>query len=344
MFGILKVIKTLNITLLILIFVNLSQIKANTLDEVMNRGYLNCGVAENFIGFASPNDSGEWVGFDVDLCRAVAVAIFGDSKKVKFIPTSSRSRFPALALKEIDLLARNTTWSYSRDTNLEFEFVGINFYDGQTFLVPKSLDINSISDLNGASICVVSGTSNEINIENYFKKNSIEYKPMPFETFQECQINYINGNCDVYTGDLTVLASSRVGIPDSYNHDILSEIISKEPLGPLVRHGDNHWGDIIRWVLNVLIIAEEKNLNSENVDEYLDIGDSETLRMLGEVGNYGDMLELDNKWAYNIIKEIGNYSTIYEKNIGINSVLALEKRGLNNLWLNGGLLYAPPYR
>ena len=344
MFRILKLINTLNITLLIFTFISFSQIKANTLDEVKERGYLNCGVAENFIGFASPDDSGEWVGFDVDLCRAVAVAIFGDSKKVNFIPTSSRSRFPALALKEIDLLARNTTWSYSRDTNLEFEFVGINFYDGQAFLVPKSLDINSIIDPSGASICVVSGTSNEINIENYFKKNLIEYKPMPFETFQECQINYINGNCDVYTGDLSVLAASRVEISDSYNHVILSEIISKEPLGPLVRHGDNHWGDIIRWVLNILIIAEEKNINSENIDEYLEIGDSETLRILGEVGNYGDMLELDNKWAYNVIKEIGNYSTIYEKNIGINSVLAIEKRGLNNLWLNGGLLYAPPFR
>lgn len=344
MFGILKVTKTLNITLLILIFINFSQIKANTLDEVKNRGYLNCGVAENFIGFASPNDSGEWMGFDVDLCRAVAVAIFGDSKKVKFIPTSSRSRFPILALKEIDLLARNTTWSYSRDTNLEFEFVGINFYDGQAFLVPKSLDINNIYELNGASICVVSGTSNEINIENYFNKNSIEYKPIPLETFQECQQYYIDGKCDAYTGDLSVLAVSRVEIPDSYNHVILPEIISKEPLGPVVRHGDNHWGDIIRWVLNVLIIAEEKNLNSQNVDEYLNIGDSETLRMLGEVGNYGDMLELDNKWAYNIIKQIGNYSTIYEKNIGINSVLGIKKRGLNNLWSNGGLLYAPPYR
>lgn len=344
MFGILKVTKTLNITLLILIFINFSQIKANTLDEVKNRGYLNCGVAENFIGFASPNDSGEWIGFDVDLCRAVAVAIFGDSKKVKFIPTSSRSRFPVLALKEIDLLARNTTWSYSRDTNLEFEFVGINFYDGQAFLVPKSLDINNIYELNGASICVVSGTSNEINIENYFNKNSIEYKPIPLETFQECQQYYIDGKCDAYTGDLSVLAVSRVEIPDSYNHVILPEIISKEPLGPVVRHGDNHWGDIIRWVLNVLIIAEEKNLNSQNVDEYLNIGDSETLRMLGEVGNYGDMLELDNKWAYNIIKQIGNYSTIYEKNIGINSVLGIKKRGLNNLWSNGGLLYAPPYR
>ena len=344
MFGILKVTKTLNITLLILIFINFSQIKANTLDEVKNRGYLNCGVAENFIGFASPNDSGEWIGFDVDLCRAVAVAIFGDSKKVKFIPTSSRSRFPVLALKEIDLLARNTTWSYSRDTNLEFEFVGINFYDGQAFLVPKSLNINNIYELNGASICVVSGTSNEINIENYFNKNSIEYKPIPLETFQECQQYYIDGKCDAYTGDLSVLAVSRVEIPDPYNHVILPEIISKEPLGPVVRHGDNHWGDIIRWVLNVLIIAEEKNLNSQNVDEYLNIGDSETLRMLGEVGNYGDMLELDNKWAYNIIKQIGNYSTIYEKNIGINSVLGIKKRGLNNLWSNGGLLYAPPYR
>ncbi len=316
---------------------------ASTLDEVKERGYLNCGVAEYFVGFATPNDSGEWIGFDVDLCRSISIAIFNDKNKVKFIPTTSRSRFPSLALGEIDVLIRNTTWSYSRDVNLEFEFAGINFYDGQSFLVPKNLDIKNISDLDSSKICVLSGTSNQLNIKNYFNKNSLDYDLLVSETNEESLNNYINGNCDVYTSDLSVLAESRTKIPDSYNHVILNNIISKEPLGPVVRKGDDHWEDLIRWTLYVLIIAEEKNITSDNVDENLNSNDSEVLRLLGEVGNYGEMLELDNKWAYNIIKKIGNYSTIYEKNIGEKTLLGLD-RGLNNLWTNGGMLYAPPYR
>ena len=317
---------------LISFFYTFNHINAGTLDDVKERGYLNCGVAENFIGFASPDDSGKWVGFDVDLCRAIAAAIFADSNKVNFIPTSSRSRFPLLALGDIDVLIRNTTWSFSRDVNLEFEFAGINFYDGQAFMTYKDLGIRSVYELDGASICVVSGTSNELNTEFFFKKNSMEYKAIPLETFQECQDNYIKKKCDVYTGDLTVLAAARVEIPDSYNHIILPEVISKEPLGPLVRQGDNQWGDVIRWTLNVIIIAEEKNLNPNNIDKIINSGDPEILRLLGEIGNYGDMIELDNKWAYNIIKQVGNYSTIYERNLGIDSVLGIKERGLNNLW------------
>ena len=339
----LKKIKICSLIFLAQFFCIFNEVNANTLDEIKERGFINCGVSEEFIGFAAPNDSGNWSGFDVDLCKALSVAIFNDANKVNFIPTNSRSRFPLLALKEIDVLIRNTTWSFSRDVNLEFEFAGINFYDGQVFMVPKSLDIKSIDELDGATICVVSGTSNELNTQYYFEKNNMNYKSLPFETFQQCQDNYIEGKCDSYTGDLTVLATSRVDMPDSFNHVILPEMISKEPLGPVVRQGDNHWSDLVRWTLNVLIIAEEKNLDSKNIEEKLISGDAETLRLLGKIGNYGDMLELDNDWAYNIINEIGNYSTIYEKNVGINSVLGL-KRGMNALWFNGGLLYAPPYR
>ncbi len=342
----LKIVKILNffsLILLVLLSNIFVSVYANTLQDVKDRGYLLCGVSENFIGFASPNDKGEWEGFDVDFCRAVAVAVFGDLNKVKFIPTTSRSRFPSLAYGEIDLLIRNTTWSYSRDTNLEFEFVGVNFYDGQTFMTPKNLEIKNVSELNGASICIVNGSSNEANIKNYFDKNSLNYTPVALETFNQCIEYYLDGKCDSFSGDLTVLAASRSKMPDSTNHSILTDIISKEPLGPLVRHGDNLWEDVVRWTLNVLILAEEKNLDSGNIDKQLDSGDAEIKRMLGIVGNYGDMLELNNDWAYNIIKQIGNYSSIYEKNIGINTVLGLE-RGLNNLWLNGGILYSPPYR
>ncbi len=319
------------------------KVSASSLDDIKNRGYLICGVSEDFVGFSTLTDNGEWVGFDVDLCRAVAVAVFGDSTKVSFLPVTSRSRFPLLSYGEIDLLTRNTTWSYSRDVNLEFEYSGITFYDGQAFMVQKELGIKSIYELSGSTICLVSGSSNELNTKFFFEENSLKYKPVLLESYNSCEKNYINGNCDVYTADLTVLANSRAKMPDYNNHFILPEIISKEPLGLLVRHGDNQWGDIVRWTLNVLIIAEEKKLNSQNIDNYFNSNDPEILRMIGEIGNYGEMLELDNKWAYNIIKQIGNYSTIYEKNLGVNTLLGLE-RGLNNLWKNGGILYSPPFR
>ncbi len=333
------------ITIIILIFIHFVSFSviAGTLDVVKNRGYLNCGVAENFPGFASPDDEGIWRGFDTDFCRAISLAIFNDSNKVNFIPTSSRSRFPLLALGEIDVLIRNTTWSYSRDVNLEFEFTGINFYDGQGFMIPTSLKVNKISELDNSSICVVSGSSIELNIQHYFEQNNLKYKTVPADTFDESMKLYINNNCDVLSGDISVLSSSRLEIGDSNNHSLLEDIISKEPLGPLVRHNDSNWADVIRWTINALIIAEEKSITPHNIQEKLNSSDFEVLRLLGEVGNYGDMMELDNKWAYNIIKELGNYSTIYEKNIGTNTIFG-TKRGLNNLWINGGLLYSPPFK
>ncbi|PPR41854.1 MAG: putative amino-acid ABC transporter-binding protein YhdW [Alphaproteobacteria bacterium MarineAlpha5_Bin12] len=332
-------------TKIILIFIYFLSfpINAGTLDTVKDRGYLNCGVAENFPGFASLDDEGNWRGFDIDFCKAISLAIFNDSKKVNFVPTSSRSRFPLLALGEIDVLIRNTTWSYSRDVNLEFEFTGINFYDGQGFMVPTSFKINNISELDNSTICVVSGSSIELNIKYYFEKNNLEFKTVLADTFDESMNLYLNNNCDVLSGDLSVLSSSRIEIGDSNSHSILENLISKEPLGPLVRHNDSSWADLIRWTLNVLVIAEEKSINADNIDEMLNSPDPEVLRLLGEIGNYGDMMELDNKWAYNVIKELGNYSSIYEKNIGANTIFG-TKRGLNNLWTNGGLLYSPPFK
>ena len=244
-------------TKIILIFIYFLSfpINAGTLDKVKDRGYLNCGVAENFPGFASLDDEGNWRGFDIDFCKAISLAIFNDSKKVNFVPTSSRSRFPLLALGEIDVLIRNTTWSYSRDVNLEFEFTGINFYDGQGFMIPTSFKISNISELDNSTICVVSGSSIELNIKYYFEKNNLEFKTVLADTFDESMNLYLNNNCDVLSGDLSVLSSSRIEIGDSNSHSILENLISKEPLGPLVRHNDSSWADLIRWTLNALVIA-----------------------------------------------------------------------------------------
>ena len=318
-------------------------VSAKTLDEVKNRGYLKCGVSEDFIGFSNPNDLAEWEGFNVDFCKSVAIAIFNDSSKIKFIPLDSRSRFPSLAFGEVDLLFRNTTWTFARDVNLEFEFIGTNFYDGQGFMVPKNLNITDLSELDGAKICTTSTAKNQINIENYFLKNEIDYELIISETNEESLAMYIDNKCQVYSNDVTILANYKSKMPDANAHLILDKIISKEPLGPLVRHGDNHWADIVRWTLYSLIIADEKGINNDNVDEFLVNGDDESLRLLGVVGNYGNMLELENDWAYQIIKEMGNYNSIFAKNLGNGTSLGLN-RGINNLWNNGGILYAPPFR
>tara|TARA_B100000686_G_scaffold346616_1_gene433659 strand:- start:98 stop:1135 length:1038 start_codon:yes stop_codon:yes gene_type:complete len=324
-------------------FLFFSPIYASTLDTVKSRGYLICGVSENFLGFASLNDEGEWVGFDVDMCRAVAAAIFGDSKKVDFVSTTSRSRFPILASGEIDMLARNTTWTFSRDSNLSFEFVGINFYDGQGFMVRKSLGINKLQELNGSTICLETGSPKEFNVVNYFNKKDIEFKIHQVEIDNDAIENYLAERCDVYTNFISELAVLKTKIPVSSKHKILPFVISKEPLGPLVRHGDNEWADIVRWSLNTLIIAEEYGINSDNLDSFLDSDNHEILRLLGVEGNFGDMLELEYNWAYNIIKQVGNYQIIFDRNIGSNSVLGIE-RGINALWLDGGILYSPPFR
>ena len=329
--------------LIFTIFIFAFTVNASTLDDVKNRQYLKCGVSEGLIGFAAPNDKGEWVGFDIDICRAVAAAIFGNSQSVEFITTTSRSRFPILASGEIDLLVRNTTWTFSRDTNLGFEYTGINFYDGQGFMVPKSLGVLNVNDLNGATICVESGSAKEFNLNDFFSKNNIIFNTLFVEIDEDAIENYLAKRCDVYTNFVSELAVLRTKIPTPSNHIILPEIISKEPLGPLVRHGDNGWGDIIRWSLNAMIIAEELGITSENIDEHLESSNHEILRLLGVEGNFGDMLELDYNWAYNIIKQVGNYSSVFDRNLGIDSALRLN-RGVNALWTQGGMLYSPPLR
>jgi general L-amino acid transport system substrate-binding protein len=316
---------------------------ASTLDDVKAKGYLDCGISTGVLGFGAPDDKGEWVGFDVDVCRAVAVAIFGDKTKVKFTPTTGKSRFTALASGEIDVLARNTTWTFSRDVQLGFDFVGVNYYDGQGFMVPKKLGVTSAKELNGASVCIQTGTTTELNLADYFKANGMKFEPIAIETNAEARPAYEQGRCDVYTTDASGLASTRAQMADPKAHILLPEIISKEPLGPLVRHGDNQWGDVVRWTLNAMIIAEELGVTSANVDEMKNSENPEIQRLLGVSGEYGEMMGLSKDWAYNIIKSVGNYGESFDRNIGPDTPIGLE-RGLNQLWSKGGILYAPPFR
>jgi general L-amino acid transport system substrate-binding protein len=316
---------------------------AGTLDVVKEKGYLDCGVNPGVVGFAAPDDKGEWAGFDIDLCRAVAVAIFGDRTKVKFSATNSKSRFPTLASGEIDLLARNTTWTYSRDVQLGFDFAGVNYYDGQGFMIARDTDVRSAKELDNASVCIQTGTTTELNLADYFRTNSMTYESVAIENADQARKAYEEGRCDVYTTDASGLAAVRTQLPDPKAHIILPEIISKEPLGPVVRHGDNQWGDLVRWTLNAMIIAEELGVTSQNVDEMKNSPNPEIQRLLGVSGDFGEMLGLSKDWAYNIIKQIGNYGESFERNIGSETDIGLE-RGLNQLWTKGGILYAPPFR
>lgn len=318
---------------------------AATLDDVKARGTLNCGVTTGVPGFAAPDANGEWQGFDVAICRSVAAAVLGDSTAVEFVPTTGKTRFTALASGEIDLLARNTTWTFSRDTDLKFDFVGVNYYDGQGFLVRKDLGVTSAKDLDGATICVQTGTTTELNLADFFRVNSISYQPVPIETTAEAQQQYIAGACDSYTTDASALAAVRGSLADPTAHAILPEIISKEPLGPLVRHGDNEWGDIVMWTLNALIAAEEYGVTSANLEELASApGDNpEINRLLGTEGNLGEMIGLEAGWAKNAIGVAGNYGEVFEKNIGENTPIGLA-RGLNGQYTEGGLLYSPPFR
>ena len=317
---------------------------AATLDDVKARGKLNCGVTTGLAGFAAPNASGEWEGFDVAVCRAVAAAVLGDPAAVEFIPTTGKTRFTALASGEIDFLARNTTWTFSRDVDLKFDFIGVNYYDGQGFMVPKSLGVSSAKDLDGATVCIQTGTTTELNLADFFRANNISYEPVPIETNAEGQQQYLAGACDTYTTDASGLAATRATFEAPGDHIILPEIISKEPLGPLVRHGDNEWGDITRWTLYALIAAEELGVTSANVEEMAaSTTNPEVARLLGTEGTLGEMLGLDAAWAKNAIASQGNYGEIFAKNIGEETPIGLA-RGLNAQWTDGGLMYAPPFR
>ena len=317
---------------------------AATLDDVKERGTLNCGVATGLAGFAAPDANGEWTGFDVAVCRAVAAAVLGDATAVEFVPTTGKTRFTALASGEIDMLARNTTWTFSRDTDLKFDFTGVNYYDGQGFMVPKSLGVSSAKDLDGATVCIQTGTTTELNLADFFRANNISYEPVPIETNAEAIQQYSAGACDAYTTDASGLASSRATFETPGDHILLPEIISKEPLGPLVRHGDNEWGDVVRWTLNALIAAEELGVSSANINEMAEsTTNPEVARLLGTEGDLGSMIGLNADWAKSAIMASGNYGEIFAKNIGEETPIGLA-RGLNAQWTNGGLLYSPPFQ
>jgi general L-amino acid transport system substrate-binding protein len=319
-------------------------VSAGTMDDVKARGKLNCGVTTGLVGFAAPDANGVWDGFDVSVCRAVAAAVLGDPAAVEFVTTTGQTRFTALASGEIDMLARNTTWTFSRDVDLKFEFVGVNYYDGQGFMVPKALGVASAKELDGATVCIQTGTTTELNLADFFRANNISYEPVPIETNAEAQQQYLAGACDVYTTDASGLAATRATFENPGDHVLLPEIISKEPLGPLVRHGDNEWGDVVRWSLNAMIAAEELGITSANVDSMAaGTNNPEINRILGTEGELGAMLGLDKQWAHHIIKSVGNYGEVFERNIGESTPIGLA-RGLNAQWTNGGLLYTPPFR
>ncbi|GAB4235455.1 MAG: amino acid ABC transporter substrate-binding protein [Methyloligellaceae bacterium] len=317
---------------------------AGTLDEVKARGELICIVNTGLPGFSFTDASGKWKGFDVDHCHATAAAIFGDPSKVKFKPATGKTRFTILNSGEGDVIYRNTTWTFVRDVDVKLSFQGTNYYDGQGFMVPKKLGVKSAKELDGASVCIQTGTTTELNLADFFRANKISYEPVPIESNEEARTNYLAGRCDVYTTDASGLAATRATFKDPANHVILPEIISKEPLGPATRHGDDQWGDIIRWVKNALVAAEELGITQANVDELAKGTDNpEINRLLGSEGDLGAMLGLSKDWAHKAIKAVGNYGEIFDRNIGPKTPIGLE-RGLNALWTKGGLQYSPPFR
>ncbi|MEM8551791.1 MAG: amino acid ABC transporter substrate-binding protein [Pseudomonadota bacterium] len=320
---------------------------ASTLDEVKERGSLNCGINTGLTGFAFTDEDGNWQGFDVALCKAVAAAIFGDPDAVEYTSLTGKTRFTALASGEIDMLSRNTTWTLSRDVDLKLDFQGVNYYDGQGFMVPSSLGVTSALELDGATVCIQTGTTTELNLADFFRANNMSYEPVPIETNAEAQQKYLAEACDVYTTDASGLAATRASFEAPGDHIILPEIVSKEPLGPVTRHGDSDWSDVVRWTLNALIIAEEKGITKDNVEELAatpgDQLDPEVARILGVEGNYGEMLGLPADWAVKAIGTSGNYAEIFDTYLGPDTAIGLE-RGLNALYTNGGILYAPPFR
>ena len=314
------------------------------LDAVKARGQLICGIATGVAGFAQQDDKGKWLGLDIDVCRAVSAAIFGDAEKVKYVPTTAQQRFTALQSGEVDMLSRTTTYTLTRDTALGLEFTGINYYDGQGFMVPKKLGVKSAKELNGASICVLTGSTSELNIADYFRTNKMTFKPVLFEDPDQSRGAFFGGRCDAYSGDQARLYATRVAnAPNPDDYIVLPEIISKEPLGPVVRHGDNQFADIVRWAQYAMLEAEENGITSKNVDEMLKSDNPSIKRILGVTPGMGKALGVDDKWVYNIVKQVGNYGEIFERNVGMGSPLKVE-RGQNALWTKGGLQYAPPIR
>lgn len=316
---------------------------AGTLDDVKAKGFIQCGVSQGLPGFSNPDSSGGWTGIDVDVCRAVAAAVFGDAGKVKFSPLSAKERFTALQSGEVDVLSRNTTWTATRDTALGLNFAGVNYYDGQGFMVRKSLGVKSASELAGAAVCTNLGTTTELNVADYFRANNMDYKLVAFEKADEVVAAYDAGRCDVYTTDQSGLAAQRLKLSAPNDHIVLPEVISKEPLGPVVRHGDDQWFDIVKWTLFAMLESEEMGINSGNVDSMKGSDNPGIKRMLGIEGDIGKNLGLSADWAYNIVKQVGNYGESFERNVGPKTPLQLP-RGVNNLWNKGGLMYPMPAR
>ncbi|MCP8939895.1 amino acid ABC transporter substrate-binding protein [Alsobacter sp. SYSU M60028] len=316
---------------------------AGTLDTVKQKGFVQCGANTGLAGFGQPDAQGNWTGLDVDTCRAIAAAIFNDPTKIKFTPLSAKDRFTALQSGEVDVLVRNTTWTISRDTSLGLNFTGVNYYDGQGFMVRKSLKVASALELGGASVCVQQGTTTELNLADYFRANKLELKSVTFATSDETLKAYEAGRCDAFTTDASGLYSERLRLSKPDEHMVLPEIISKEPLGPSVRHGDDQWFDIVKWTLYAQLTAEELGVTQANVDQMMKSENPDVKRLLGTEGKFGEAMGLPNDWGYRIIKHVGNYGEMFERTVGQGSPLKIA-RGLNALWTKGGLQYAPPIR
>ena len=317
---------------------------SKTLEDIKKRGILQCVVNPGLAGFAAPDDNGVWRGFDIDLCRAIAAAIFNDPKKAAFKPGTGKTRFTILRSGEGDVITRNSTWTFNRDVDLGFDFKGVNYYDGQGFMVKKELGVKSALELDGATVCVQTGSTTELNLADYFRSNNMKFQAIITEDAAESRLNFEKGACDVYTTDASQLAAQRAAMQNPGEFVILPEIISKEPLGPVVRHGDNQWGDIVQWTLNALIVAEELGVTSENVDGLMKTSKNpEIRRLLGLEGSLGTKLGLKDDWAANVIRAVGNYSEIFERHIGTETPVGLA-RGLNALWNKGGIMYAAPFR
>ena len=334
---------SLVLTLAVAAGLSVQAASAQTLKTVKDRGMLSCGVSQGLPGFSSPDDKGNWTGLDVDICRAIAAAIFNDATKIKFVPLSAKDRFTALQSGEIDVLSRNTTWTLSRDTSLGANFTGVTYYDGQGFMVKKALKVNSALELNSASVCVQQGTTTEQNLADYFKGNNMKYEVIAFGTNDEAVKAYESGRCDVFTTDVSGLYADRLKLASPADHVVLPEVISKEPLGPMVRHGDDQWLDIVKWSLYAMITAEELGITQKNADEMAKSDKPEMKRVFGTDGNLGEQLGLTKDWVSRIVKAVGNYGESFERNVGAGSKLGIA-RGINALWSKGGIQYAPPIR
>lgn len=315
-----------------------------TLDAVKTKGFVQCGVSTGLAGFSNANDQGKWTGLDVDICRAVAAAVLGDASKVKYSPLTAKERFTALQSGEIDMLSRNTTWTLTRDSNLGINFAGVNYYDGQGFLVSKGLGVKSATELDGAAVCIQAGTTSELNLSDYFRTLGMKYQPITFDRSEETVKAFEAGRCDVLTSDQSQLYALRLQLAKPGNAVVLPEVISKEPLGPVVRNGDEDWLKVVRWSIYAMLNAEEMGINSANIDDKkANATDPGVRRLIGLEGIRGQGLKLDDAWAYNIVKQVGNYSEAFERNVGMDSPLKIS-RGLNALWNKGGIQYAPPIR